>query len=188
MTHPDCRTSRTPALVWVLGMVSGFALIAGTAQAQPANDPPAADAADPPAAEPAAAPPAEAPATEAAPAAEGAPEAGAPEATDAASQTGVVVEGGSLFEDGGASSTETEAATSTAAAPALPFELNGYVRGDVFIGKETRGDSAVLRAGYGELALQFRTARQEYGDAFAETRFRYGLQDDGGQDIIVDLR
>jgi len=98
-----------------------------------------------------------------------------------------VVEGGSLFEDGGSAAADTADTSSSSTSAPLPFELNGYVRGDAFIGKETRGDSALLRAGYGELALQFRTARQEYGDAFAEARFRYGQQGEN-QDLIVDLR
>lgn len=190
MTDADCRTSKTPSLAWVLGIASGLALLPCTAQAQPAEDPAPANAADQPAAEPAAAPAAAAPAPEAAPAA-AAPDAAAPDAsapaTAEASESNVVVEGGSLFEDGGASTPATDEPSGAEAAPALPFELNGYVRGDAFFGKETHGDSAVLRAGYGEIALQFRTLRQEYGDAFAETRFRYGQQGEE-QDLIVDLR
>jgi len=187
MTDADCRPSRTSTLGWALGILSGFALLPGTAQAQPAEAPAPADATEQPAAAPAEPAPAEAPAPEAAPPAEATAPA---EATDgAATDSNVVVEGGSLFEDGGASSTESTetGAMATESAAALPFELNGYVRGDAFIGKETRGESALLRAGYGELALQFRTAHQEYGDAFAEARFRYGQQGEN-QDLIVDLR
>ncbi|HEY6722687.1 MAG TPA: DUF1302 family protein [Polyangiaceae bacterium] len=163
--------------------MSGFALLPSPALAQPAEEPPAADAADQPAAQPADAPAADAPPAESPPdAAEPAVEGDA-----AAVDSNVVVEGGSLFEDGGASTADAGDAISAASAPALPFELNGYVRGDAFFGKETRGKDAILRAGYGELALQFRTQRQEYGDAFAEARFRYGQQGET-QDLIVDLR
>lgn len=187
MTDAACRTTTTSTLGWMLGILSGVTLLPCTAQAQPA-EPPAADAADQPAEAPTEAPAADAPAADAAPP-EAAPDAAAPapEADAGAADGNVVVEGGSLFEDGGASTTETGDASAAAAPAALPFELNGYVRGDAFFGKETRGKDAVLRAGYGELALQFRTQRQEYGDAFAEARFRYGQQGET-QDLIVDLR
>lgn len=187
MTDADCRTNKTCSLGWVLGLVSGITLLPGTALAQPA-EPPAADAADQPAEPPADAPAADAPAADA-PTPDAEADTAAPDAPEAAAATdsSVVVEGGSLFEDGGASTIDTGDAGAVSASAALPFELNGYVRGDAFFGKETRGNDAILRAGYGELALQLRTQGHEYGDAFAEARFRYGQQGDT-QDLIVDLR
>jgi hypothetical protein len=44
-----------------------------------------------------------------------------------------------------------------------------------------------MKAAYGELSLQLRTAKSPYGDGFAETRLRYGLQG-AEKRTFVDLR
>jgi hypothetical protein len=95
--------------------------------------------------------------------------------------------GGGLFEQSNAAAA---AAPSAGAAPAAagPFTLTGYVRGDMFAGKVSGEDAAEMKAGYGELDLTLRTAKESYGDGFAEARIRYGLQADGLQTTAVDLR
>ncbi|HVV50654.1 MAG TPA: DUF1302 family protein, partial [Polyangia bacterium] len=49
-------------------------------------------------------------------------------------------------------------------------------------------NAAELKSGYGELDLTLRTQKETYGDGFAEARLRYGLQGDGTQGTVVDLR
>ena len=44
-----------------------------------------------------------------------------------------------------------------------------------------------MKANYGELALQLRTAKTAYGDGFADARIRYGLQGNA-PGTFVDLR
>ena len=58
----------------------------------------------------------------------------------------------------------------------------------MFAGKVSGADAAEMKAGYGELDLTLRTAKETYGDGFAEARIRYGLQADGLQTTAVDLR
>ena len=122
------------------------------------------------------------------------PEAPAPAAPPAAPAEAPAVEpaaesGGGLFEQSNAAAA---AASSTSAAPAAaaagPFTLTGYARGDMFAGKVSGQDAAEMKAGYGELDLTLRTAKETYGDGFAEARIRYGLQADGLQTTAVDLR
>ncbi|MFC2164107.1 hypothetical protein ACFLT2_03810 [Acidobacteriota bacterium] len=55
-----------------------------------------------------------------------------------------------------------------------PFELNGYVRGTLFVGKALDKDEAEIKSGYGELSFKVATQKLDFGDAFAEIRFRKG--------------
>ena len=111
-----------------------------------------------------------------------------PTTAPATDEGGVVVEsGGGLFEESVAAPSTVGAEADAAAGPVRGFDLNGYARGDVFIGKADGSNRALLRAGYGELALQFRVHRERYGDAYAEARFRYGQQGDEN-DLFIDLR
>jgi hypothetical protein len=97
--------------------------------------------------------------------------------------------GGGLFEQSNAAAAAAPSASATpAAAAAGPFTLTGYMRGDMFAGKVSGQNAAELKAGYGELDLTLRTAKESYGDGFAEARIRYGLQADGLQTTAVDLR
>ena len=97
--------------------------------------------------------------------------------------------GGGLFEQSNAAAAAAPSASAApAAATAGPFTLTGYVRGDMFAGKVSGQDAAEMKAGYGELDLTVRTAKETYGDGFAEARIRYGLQADGLQTTAVDLR
>jgi hypothetical protein len=55
-----------------------------------------------------------------------------------------------------------------------PFELNGYVRGTLYVGKHLDNDEAEIKSGYGELSFKVATRKLDFGDAFAEVRFRKG--------------
>jgi hypothetical protein len=55
-----------------------------------------------------------------------------------------------------------------------PCELNGYLRGTLFVGKVPDNNSAEIKSGYGEASLKLRLQKQDFGDAFAEVRFRSG--------------
>ena len=57
----------------------------------------------------------------------------------------------------------------------------------MFAGKVLDQSAAEMKANYGELALQLRTAKSQYGDGFADARIRYGLMGDQ-QGTFVDLR
>ena len=54
------------------------------------------------------------------------------------------------------------------------YELNGYLRGTLFVGKVPDKNSAEIKSGYGEASLKLRLRKQGFGDAFAEVRFRSG--------------
>jgi hypothetical protein len=162
VAHPRTRRHLTTTALMAV-------LLAGRANAQPASSLPSGD--NPPGHPPADAPSAETPspdATGSEPPAEGGP---------------------GLFEQGIAAAPPAAAAASAApvAAPG-GFQLHGYVRGDMFGGKVNGVQAAELKSGYGELSLIARTPKETYGDAFAEARIRYGLQGDGSQATVVDLR
>jgi hypothetical protein len=153
--------------------------------AQPAPAQPPAPAAPPPAAPPTAPdakPPEAAPAAPASDPATPAPSdapaerAGAPAESDSG--------GGGLFEQA-----QADADTGgESGGLGLPFELNGYVRGDAYIGKVPAGDGAwETKAAYGEVSLKLRTKKEKFGDAYAETRFRYGLQSEQ-TNAVIDVR
>lgn len=148
-------------------------------------------------------PPADAPALEGTPdeEASGETESVSPDATEAAESSDegatdvegsgavVVTEGGgSLFEQSLSGELETSVAEGgDAPVASLPYELGGYTRGDVFIGKIPGESIPEIKAAYGELALKLRLNKGEFGGAYAEPRFRYGLQGDQRQ-LFVDLR
>ncbi len=56
------------------------------------------------------------------------------------------------------------------------YELNGYLRSTLFVGKVPDGDQAEIKSAYGEASLKFRVRKQDWGDAFAEIRFRKGSE------------
>lgn len=89
---------------------------------------------------------------------------------------------GGLFEQ-----SQKEGAASETSGPAGRFDLNGYVRGDVFAGKMRGARRAEIKAAYGELALKLQVKKESSGDAYAEARFRYGQQGEV-RDLFVDLR
>ena len=96
--------------------------------------------------------------------------------------------GGGLFEQSQAAAAPAPATTDTAStAGNVPFTLNSYARGDVFAGKVLNQQAAEMKANYGELALQLRTAKSTFGDGFADARMRYGLMGDQ-QGTFLDVR
>lgn len=104
-------------------------------------------------------------------------EAGADASVTTADDTVVDTSGGGgLFEAASAGELTTDSA---GGGSSQRYELSGYVRGDAYMGKIPEYRQGYMQAAYGEMSLQLRTKRTEYGDAFAETRFRYGMQ--GGE-------
>ncbi len=77
--------------------------------------------------------------------------------------------------------------TSSSARPRWSFDLSGYVRSDVFVGKAPERESAELKSGYAELSTRLVVARESYGNAVSELRVRAGY--DGEQiRLTPDLR
>jgi hypothetical protein len=58
------------------------------------------------------------------------------------------------------------------------FDLNGHVRGDLFVGKMPDYDRGEVKSGYGELGLKLLVSKAPYGDAFGEVRFQSGYLND----------
>ncbi len=85
----------------------------------------------------------------------------------------------------GETSTQEDLSTSddgTSIAPSVPtavdiplkYELNGYIRGTVYAGKVPNENDAEIKTIYAEPALKLRVRKGDFGDAFADTRFRFG--------------
>lgn len=72
----------------------------------------------------------------------------------------------SLFKDAEASSKKEE----------KPYELNGYLRSVLFVGKVADVNEAELKSGYGEASLKLKVRKKSFGDAFAEIRFLRGYE------------
>ena len=60
----------------------------------------------------------------------------------------------------------------------LNYELNGYFRSTLFVGKVPDANEAELKSGYGEASLKLKIRKSNFGDAFAEARFRKGYEFD----------
>jgi len=75
----------------------------------------------------------------------------------------------SLFEDAVSGDIED-----IGSAQAEPYEFNGSMRGIFCGGKIPDKDEAEIKSGYGEAALKLRVRKQDFGDGFAEIRFRRG--------------
>lgn len=181
-----------------LALVAVGVCFAPGAGAQPAPAPVEVPAASP--AEPAPPPTADTPP---APGGATAPVAGAaavPEAGDAAgpapdeargAEAGeddvVIVSEGGIFESGATGDPEAPTTAAGAGTGAFGLELNGHVRGDLFVGKVPHRDRAELKAAYGEVGLQLRARGGEHGAAFAELRLREGQQLDERR-LFTELR
>ncbi len=93
-----------------------------------------------------------------------------------------------LFEQSLAADPPAPSGVAEPSEPSAPeFDLNGYVRGDLFVGKVPGFSQGVIKAGYGELALKLHVNKEAYGDAFAEARLRYGQQG-RERDLFLELR
>ena len=84
-----------------------------------------------------------------------------------------------VSEEGEQVKAEAAQAGSSAGLSASPggvgFELNGRLRGALYVGKMNGEPAAEVKAGYGEAALLLRARKGEWGDAFGELRLRGGL-------------
>lgn len=97
--------------------------------------------------------------------------------------------GGGLFEQSvAAAGTSSSPSPPTSASAGSAFQLGGYARGDMFVGKVPGFRQGNIKAGYGELALVARGKKETMGDAFAEVRLRYGMLGDPQQQTTVDVR
>ncbi len=110
------------------------------------------------------------------------------EATAGDASGGAVTTGSGLFEQSqSAAGSDNASLTSGETTEQKTLDIGGYARGDVFVGKAPGLNQGRTQAAYGELALKFRVQKEQYGDAYAEVRFRNGLQGDA-QVNVLDLR
>jgi hypothetical protein len=56
------------------------------------------------------------------------------------------------------------------------FELTGYLRSALYLGKMPDRDPADMKSGYGEFSLKLKASKASFGSAFAEVRFRRGYE------------
>lgn len=55
-----------------------------------------------------------------------------------------------------------------------PYDLDGYVRATLYLGESSYGNKADISSAYGEAALKFSLHKMDFGNAYAEIRFRGG--------------
>lgn len=58
------------------------------------------------------------------------------------------------------------------------LDLGGYLRSTLYAGRAASQDAGQIKSGYGEFSLKARTTVEDYGGAFAEVRFREGMEFD----------
>ncbi|MGD2246496.1 MAG: hypothetical protein PVI11_08125 [Candidatus Aminicenantes bacterium] len=58
----------------------------------------------------------------------------------------------------------------------LAFELNGYLRSTLYLGKVLEENKADLKSGFGEFSLKLKASKKSFGSAFAEVRYRSGYE------------
>ncbi len=56
------------------------------------------------------------------------------------------------------------------------FELNGYLRSLVYVGKVPDRNQGEIKSGFGEFSLKLKASKGSLGSAFAEVRFRKGYE------------
>ncbi len=56
------------------------------------------------------------------------------------------------------------------------FELNGYLRSALYLGKVPDRDLADMKSGYGDFSLKLKASKASFGSAFTEVRFRKGYE------------
>ena len=57
-----------------------------------------------------------------------------------------------------------------------PYELNGFIRGVFFGGSVVEQKGSEMKSGYGELGLKIRARKGQWGDGYADIRFRQGSE------------
>jgi len=98
--------------------------------------------------------------------------------------------GQSLFEDAIGGAVEEESAGIDGNLGPLSYELNGFVRGALWVGRtpdEEDDEDAEVKAGYGEASLKLRLRKGADGDGFAEFRVYEGVSD-SEEETKLDLR
>jgi hypothetical protein len=80
----------------------------------------------------------------------------------------------SLFEEAleGESGQEQDSKAS-----GLGLQLNGYFRGDVYLGKRIDKDATEVKSGYGEGSLSLNAKKRDWGSGYGEIRFSSGYLD-----------
>lgn len=73
--------------------------------------------------------------------------------------------GQGLFEEAEASKAQDKA-----------FELNGYLRSTLYLGKVPERSQGEIKSGFGEFSLKLKASKANFGSAFAEVRFRKGYE------------
>ncbi|MFQ6108266.1 MAG: hypothetical protein ACE5L7_01770 [Candidatus Aminicenantales bacterium] len=58
----------------------------------------------------------------------------------------------------------------------MSYEMNGYLRSVLFVGKVPEKNAGETKSVYGEASLKLRLRKKNFGDAFAEVRFRRGFE------------
>lgn len=90
-----------------------------------------------------------------------------------------------LSDDGGDGETGEEGASG--GSDGLTLEVNGYLRGALFIGKVPEESDGEIKSGYAEAALKLRARAGKMGDAFSEIRL-WGGYEETDATARVDLR
>ncbi|MCK4663020.1 MAG: hypothetical protein KAT68_09160 [Bacteroidales bacterium] len=88
----------------------------------------------------------------------------------------------SLFENAGNELSDNEKKQEN-----LNVDINGYIRGVFYIGENIADNIAEFKSLYGETALKLKADKGEFGNAFAEIRYRNGYQF-GKEFSLVELR
>ncbi len=60
----------------------------------------------------------------------------------------------------------------------LAFDLNGHLKGSLFVGKMPDYSRVEIKSGYGEMGLKLKVSKSPFGDAFGEVRFQGGYLND----------
>ncbi len=69
-----------------------------------------------------------------------------------------------------------EEATQEKEGPIEALDLGGYLRSTLYAGQAASPDAGQIKSGYGEFSLKARTTVEDFGGAFAEVRFREGME------------
>jgi len=56
------------------------------------------------------------------------------------------------------------------------YEMNGFLRSTLYLGKVPERNLAETKSGYGEFSLKLKASKKSFGSAFAEVRFRKGYE------------
>jgi hypothetical protein len=77
--------------------------------------------------------------------------------------------GQGLFEESLSGESDNEKAPNA-------YEMNGFFRGVLYAGKISEASGNELKSGYGEIGLKLSAKMQDFGDGYAEVRFKKGSE------------